>query len=158
MIMESAKNLQDWTQVAEIEIRYKTKVKPSQRPVVNCSSEMYDLLISLWDQNTIESQEHFKVILLNRTNKVLGIYNASSGGISGTVVDPKLILVTAIKAGACSIVISHNHPSGSSKPSRADIEITRKIAEAARYLDMRVLDHLIITTENYFSFADGGLI
>ncbi|MES1226165.1 MAG: JAB domain-containing protein [Bacteroidota bacterium] len=156
--MENVKNLQDWTQVAEIEITYRTKIKPSLRPVVNCSSDMYDLLTSLWDQNTIELQEEFKVILLNRTNKVLGIYNASSGGISGTVADPKLILVTAIKAGACSIVLSHNHPSGSPKPSQADVQLTRKIAEAAKFLDMCVLDHLIITTEKYFSFADEGLL
>ncbi|MGC4038333.1 MAG: JAB domain-containing protein [Chitinophagaceae bacterium] len=156
--MESVKNQQDWTQVSEVEITYKAKVKPSQRPVVKCSSDMYELLKSLWNDNTIELQEEFKVILLNRTNKVLGIYNASSGGISGTVADPKLILVTAIKAGACSIVLSHNHPSGSVKPSHADAQLTRKIAEAAKYLDMSVLDHLIITTEKYFSFADEGLL
>jgi DNA repair protein RadC len=156
--MESVKNPQDWTQVAEIEIIYKTKVKPSQRPVVKCSSDIYDLLMKLWDTNTIELQEQFKVILLNRTNKVLGVYNASSGGTSATIADPKLILITAIKAGAFSIILSHNHPSGSIKPSQADEQLTRKIAEAARYFDMRVLDHLIITTEKYFSFADEGLI
>lgn len=156
--MECVKTLQDWTRVAEIEIMYKSKVKPSERPVVNCSADIYNLLLGIWDPNTLELQEQFKVILLNKRNKVLGVYNASSGGICGTVADPKLILVTAIKAGACSIVLSHNHPSGSAKPSQADKDLTRKIAEAARYLDMLVLDHLIITTEGYFSFADEGLI
>lgn len=154
--MENLMNHQDWTQAAEIEIIYKTKVKAANRPVVKCSSDIYQLLLQVWDENLIELQEQFKVILLNRSNRVLGIYQASSGGITGTVADPKLILIAALKAGACSIVLSHNHPSANLKPSRADEELTCKIREAAKFLDMQVLDHLIISLSGYYSFADEG--
>lgn len=156
--MESSMNQQDWTEVAEIEIRYNPKLKPSQRPEVKNSADIYNVLMKLWDQNLIGLQEEFKVLLLNRRNKILGVYNASSGGITGTVADPKLILMTAIKAGACSLVLSHNHPSGDAKPSRADELLTQKIKQAASFLDMQVLDHLIITSEGYYSFADEALL
>ena len=89
---------------------------------------------------------------------MLGVLDASSGGITGTVADPRIILTAAIKANAVGIVLSHNHPSGSVKPSRADEELTVKIREAARFLDMTVLDHIIITSEGYYSFADEGLL
>jgi len=156
--MESLVKQQDWTHVAEIEIVYKTKIKPSDRPKVRSSSDIYRLLLTVWDENLIELQEEFKVLLLNRGNKVLGIYHASSGGITGTVADPRLILAIALKAGACSIVLSHNHPSSNLKPSREDEQLTQKINDAAKFHDIKVLDHLIITTNGYFSFADEGLL
>jgi DNA repair protein RadC len=156
--MESVMNQQDWTQVAEVELTYKTKVKPSQRPKVQCSEDIYRILMQVWNSNLLELQEEFKVLLLNRNNKVLGVFNASSGGITGTVADPKLILLAAVKSGACHLVIAHNHPSGEPKPSRADIELTQKIKMAAQFLDIRLLDHIIITSESYFSFADEGLL
>jgi DNA repair protein RadC len=154
--MENVMNHQDWTQAAEIEIIYKTKVKAANRPVVKCSKDIYQLLLQVWDENLIELQEQFKVVLLNRANRVLGIYQASSGGITGTVADPKLILIAALKSGAVAIAISHNHPSGNLKPSRADEELTCKIREAAKFLDIQVLDHLIISPSGYYSFADEG--
>ena len=98
------------------------------------------------------------MLLLNRANKVLGIFQASSGGVTGTVADPKLILVAALKSNASSLVISHNHPSGNLKPSRQDEELTMKIKEAAKFLDIRLLDHLIVTPEAYYSFADEGIL
>ena len=156
--MESAMNQQDWTKAAEIEIIYKTKVKASQRPVVKSSADIYKLLLQVWDENLIELQEQFKVVLLNQSNRVLGIYQASSGGITGTIADPRLILIVALKAGSCSIALSHNHPSSLLKPSRADEELTYKIREAAKFLDIQVLDHLIISPHGYYSFADEGLI
>ncbi|MBL7870526.1 MAG: JAB domain-containing protein, partial [Cyclobacteriaceae bacterium] len=99
-----------------------------------------------------------KVMLTNRANKVLGIFEVSTGGISGTVADPKLIFAAAIKAAASGIILSHNHPSGNLQPSQADIDLTRKIKEAGRFLEIQLLDHIIITTEGYYSFADEGLI
>jgi DNA repair protein RadC len=146
----------EWTKVAEVELIYKSKVKASERPVIRCSKDSCNVLRSVWDQNKIEIHEEFKVLLLNRGNKVIGLYEVSSGGITGTVADPRLILATAIKSLAVSIILSHNHPSGNLKPSLADEEITNKIKEAAKYHDIKVLDHIIITTEGYYSFADEG--
>lgn len=151
-------NLPEWTRVAEVELVYKTKVKASERPKITSSKDSYNLLLQCWDMDKIELQEQFKVMLLNRSNKVLGVYEVSSGGITGTVADPKLIFMAALKASACGIIISHNHPSGNLKPSRPDEELTKKIREAGRLLDIQVLDHIIITSEGYYSFADEGLI
>ena len=95
---------------------------------------------------------------MNRANRIIGVMDASSGGITGTVADPRIILCAAIKCCAVNIIIAHNHPSGSLKPSRADEQLTVKIKEAARWLDISVLDHIIISTEGYYSFADEGLM
>ncbi|MBI5372478.1 MAG: JAB domain-containing protein [Sphingobacteriales bacterium] len=156
--MEQEMMKPEWCQVAEVELVYRTKVKPSQRPKITTSVDAYEILQKIWNRDKIELVEEFKVLLLNRSNKVLGVLDASSGGITGTVADPRIILTAAIKANAVGIVLSHNHPSGSVKPSRADEELTVKIREAARYLDMAVLDHIIITSEGYYSFADEGLL
>lgn len=156
--MEQEMMKPEWCQVAEVELVYRTKVKPSQRPKITTSADAYEILQKIWNRDKIELVEEFKVLLLNRSNKVLGVLDASSGGITGTVADPRIILTAAIKANAVGIVLSHNHPSGSLKPSRADEELTVKIKEAARFLDMTVLDHIIITSEGYYSFADEGLL
>lgn len=148
----------EWTRVAEVELIYKTKVKASERPKISSVKDCYQLLKELWNENTIEMQEEFKVLLLNRGNKVIGVYEASAGGITGTVADPRLILAAAIKSLSVSIILSHNHPSGNLKPSRADEELTQKIKVAAAYHDIRVIDHIIITSEGYYSFADEGLL
>lgn len=151
-------NLPEWTRVAEVELVYKTKVKASERPLIRDSKDIHDVLKQIWDENKIEMVEEFKVLFLNRANRIIGVYDASSGGITGTVADPRLILAAALKSLAISIVLCHNHPSGSFKPSRADEELTIKIKEAAKYHDIRVIDHIIITAEGYYSFADEGLI
>lgn len=156
--MEQEMMKPEWCQVAEVELVYRTKVKPSQRPKISTSADAYEILQKIWNRDKIELVEEFKVLLLNRSNKVLGVLDASSGGITGTVADPRIILAAAIKANAIGVVLSHNHPSGSVKPSRADEELTVKIREAARFLDMTVLDHIIITSEGYYSFADEGLL
>ena len=153
-----AMNFPEWTRVAEVELVYKTTVKPSQRPKINSVKDCYQLLKELWNENTIEMQEEFKVMLLNRGNKVIGVYEASAGGLTGTVADPRLILAAAIKSLAVSIILSHNHPSGNLKPSRADEELTQKLKVAASYHDIKVIDHIIITSEGYYSFADEGLL
>jgi DNA repair protein RadC len=151
-------NFPEWTRVAEVELIYKTTVKASERPKISSVKDCYQLLKKLWNENTIEMQEQFKVLLLNRSNKVIGVYEASSGGLTGTVADPRLILAAAIKSLAVSIILSHNHPSGNLKPSKADEELTQKIKVAASYHDIRVIDHIIITSEGYYSFADEGLL
>ncbi len=97
-------------------------------------------------------------MFLNRANKVLGIFIISTGGITATVVDIRLIFAAAIKANATSILLAHNHPSGATNPSVADKQITEKIVSAGKILDISVFDHLIITKHGYFSFADNGLL
>jgi DNA repair protein RadC len=153
-----AMNFPEWIRVAEVELVYKTTVKASERPKISSVKDSYELLKELWNENTIEMQEEFKVMLLNRGNSVIGIYEVSSGGITGTVADPRLILAAAIKSLAVSIILSHNHPSGNLKPSRADEELTQKIKVAASYHEIKVTDHIIITSEGYYSFAEEGLL
>jgi DNA repair protein RadC len=141
-------------QIAEVELIYKTKVKASDRPKVTGSRDAYDILLANWDENKIGFVEQAKILLLNRAHRVLGIYEVSSGGITSTIVDPKVVFTAALKANACAIILAHNHPSGNLRPSAADQELTRKIKEGGKLLDISMLDHLIVTQEGYFSFAD----
>lgn len=146
------------THIAEIELVYKTNVKVADRPVIKTSSDSYEIAKLCWDMNQIELVEHFKVLLLNCASQVLGVYHLSVGTTTATLVDMRLLFTTAIKANAISVILIHNHPSGSLKPSEADRNMTTKVLDAARLLDIRVLDHVIITAEGYFSFADEGLL
>lgn len=114
-------------QVAEVELIYRSKVKTSERPKITSSKDGYELFIKYWNENKLEFVEEFKVMLLNKANKVLGICGLTMGGVSGTVADPKLIFVTALKCNASYVVIAHNHPSGNLKPSMADEQLTLKI-------------------------------
>ena len=102
--------------------------------------------------------EVFAVVFLNRANRILHTEVVSSGGITGTVADTRIILKKALEEDATGIILCHNHPSGSLKPSRADEELTAKIHDAARLFDIRVLDHLIVGSEGYFSFSDNGML
>lgn len=107
--------------------------------------------------NKIELIEEAKLLLLDRNLVCLGISNLSTGGISSCLIDPKIVYATALKARASSIVLAHNHPSGNLKPSTSDIHLTEKLADAGKLLDLTLLDHLIVTPYNYYSFADEGL-
>jgi DNA repair protein RadC len=156
--METANTLA-WTQVSEIQLIYKSKMKASDRPRVTKSCDAYQIFKKNWDENKIEFLEQFKILLLNRCNNVLGIYEVSTGGVSGTVADPKLVFAAALKANASNIILCHNHPSGNMKPSRADELLTQKMKDAGKCLDLPVVDHLIISSEEgYYSFADEGLL
>ena len=104
------------------------------------------------------SYEVFAVIFLNKANKINHFEIISRGGITGTVADPRVILKIALEQGATSVILCHNHPSGNLKPSRADEELTQKIKIAARYLDIVVMDHVIVSEDGYYSFADDGLL
>ncbi len=156
--MESIMDVSALYEVAEVELVYKSKVKASNRPVIGSSKDAYNVLRQSWDENKIEFVEQFKVMFLNKANKVLGIYDVSTGGISGTVADPRVIFVAALKANACAIIISHNHPSGNLKPSRQDQELTQKIKNAGLFLEIHLLNHLIVSLEGYYSFADQSLL
>lgn len=156
--MEQVMNKEALMNVAEVELVYKSKVKASQRPYISSSSDAATLLKSLWEDGKMDLVEQFKVLYLNRANRVLALYPISSGGITGTVADPRLIFATALKINAVSIILCHNHPSGSLKPSLADQELTQKIKNAGGFLDIKVLDHLVVSSDGYFSFADEGLL
>ena len=152
--METKQNLK----VAEVMLSYKTAVKASDRPQINSSIEVYEVLRENWNFEIIEFIEEFKIILLNRANRVLGIVPISVGGTAGTIADPKVIFVSALKCNAASIILCHNHPSGNLKPSNADIELTKKLKNAGLFLDLPILEHIILTKEGYLSFADEGLM
>jgi len=126
-----------------------------QREKVTCSRDIYEIMSpELIDLN----YEEFHVLLLNRANHVLRKAQISKGGVSGTVVDAKLVFKPAIDALATSIVLCHNHPSGNLRPSQADIDLTKKLKQAAIHLDMHILDHLIVAQTGYYSFADAGTL
>jgi len=154
----NAQQLIDFLHVAEVKLTYVTKVKPSDRLTVKCSRDAQDIFFDSWDKSSIEHRETFKMLLLNRANKVLGISTLSEGGLSGTVTDVRLIYQHAIKGNASGIIISHNHPSGNTNPSESDLKITKKIKEAGELLDIQLLDHIILTPEReiYRSLADEG--
>lgn len=156
--MEKELMNKDWNMVSEVELVYKSKVKASQRLQLKKVADVAEFLKQNWDENKIELLEQFKVIFLNRSHRVLGIYELSSGGVSATVADPKLIFMAALKMNACTLIISHNHPSGNPYPSEPDKRLTQKIKDGASLLDISLLDHIIITSEGYFSFADEGLL
>ena len=148
----------DFLNVAEVSLTYVTKVKPSERPAIKNSHDAHKIFFDSWDTATIEHKETVKMLLLNRANKVLGITTLSEGGLSGTLMDVRMIYQYAIKGNACGIIIAHNHPSGNSNPSESDQKITQKIKEAGNLLDIQLLDHIILTPESeiFRSFADEG--
>lgn len=143
--------------LCEIEILYKNKVKQSEMPRVKSSQDAFNYLLDIWSPQ-IDRLEEFIVLCLNRANKVLGWSKISSGGLSGTVADPKVIFQVALKSTSSSIIIAHNHPSGNLKPSENDIQLTKKLKSAGEFLDLTVLDHLIICSDGYYSFADESLM
>jgi DNA repair protein RadC len=144
------------TIVAALELgRRRQAAGPLQRDLVRSSQDIARLL-----QARFKDLRHevFAVLYLNRANKIRHFEVVSEGGITGTVADPRIILRKALEQDAVSIVLCHNHPSGSLRPSRADEQLTQKIKEAASFLDITVLDHIIVSEDGYFSFADEGLI
>ncbi len=142
--------------IAEIKLLYKPAI--ANKPIINSSLDAYYALIPFYPVDTMHIQEHFLVAYLNRFNRVLGVLHLSSGGITGTVADVRIIFGTALKSAASGIIISHNHPSGNLKASHRDKEITQKIRDAGDMLDIKLLDHIIVGDENkYLSFADEGL-
>lgn len=142
--------------ISEISVSYSNS--KNEKLKVKNSKDSYDVLLNVWNKNTIELQEEFRIILLNRANVVLGVYPMSKGGVTGTVVDAKLVFSVALKCNASNIIIAHNHPSGNLSPSEADKSITKKLKKAGQYLDITLLDHIIITKDEFFSFNDNGLM
>lgn len=139
--------------ISEIEISYKPTI--TNYPTINSSKDAFHALKGFFSENTIALQEQFCVAFLNKANKIIGISVISIGGITGTVADPRIILAIALKSLATGIILCHNHPSGNLKPSEADIQLTKKINSACNFLDINLLDHIIISPNNdYYSFKD----
>ncbi len=144
------------TIVAALELgRRRKDQSPDEKPKIEGSKTAFDLIKGdLMDL----PHEEFWVILLNRANRIIRKKRVSEGGVSGTVADPKIIFKLAVDELASGIIVVHNHPSGNLKPSESDINLTKKIKEAGKVLEIALLDHLIIAHDRYFSFADEGLI
>ena len=145
-------------QVSEIKVSYRPLRR--EKVCIAISRDAAKLFSQYFPADTIQLQERFMVLYLNRSNTVLGIYPVSVGGITGTVADVRLILAVALKTAAVGIILAHNHPSGNLKPSRVDEDLTKKIKEAAQYMDIKLLDHLILgpVDDGYYSFADEGIL
>jgi DNA repair protein RadC len=144
------------TIIAALELgRRRQASAPREKQIVSNSNEIAIYLQTLLKDHR---REVFAVVFLNRANKINHFEIVSEGGITGTVADPRVILKKALDYDAVSLILCHNHPSGSLKPSRADEELTHKIKEAAKYFDIRVLDHLIVSDDGYYSFADEGIL
>lgn len=142
--------------VAALELgKRRLQTSALERAKVTNSKEAYDLLH--YDMAHLRT-EVFRILLLNRNNRVIKIVEISKGGISGTMVDPKVIFKSAIDHEASSIILSHNHPSGNLEPSKADRNITKQIKKSGDLLDINVLDHVIVSEKGYFSFKDEGLL
>jgi DNA repair protein RadC len=143
------------TIAAALELGIRRNMADNKKEVILSSK---DLASYLKAQFQYKKHEVFAVVFLNRANKINHFEIVSEGGITGTVADPRIILRKALEHDAISIVLCHNHPSGSLKPSRQDEEITQKIKEASKYFDIRVMDHIIVSEEGYYSFADEGIL
>ena len=145
------------TEVEEIKISYlPTNIN---NPKVRTSKEAYSVLIEAFDKGTIGLQESFVVMYLNNQNQAKGIYRHSTGGITSTIMDIRLIMSVALKSTSIGMILCHNHPSGNLEPSKADKTITSKIGEACKLFDIKLLDHLIVSPHGtYFSFQDENLL
>lgn len=139
------------------EIFLSLKRSPFNTKIITSSRDCYEALRGFYGDD-INLYESFFILLLNRRNETIGYAKISQGGIAGTVVDPKLVAKYAVDSLASSVIIAHNHPSGSLRPSSADLEITKKIKAGLKLLEINLLDHVILTNDNYYSFLDEGLI
>jgi DNA repair protein RadC len=143
--------------VPEIKLTFNPTIDIPQITIIN-SKVIYEFVKNLWEENTIEVQEQFFVLYVNRANKVIGYSRNFKGGITGTVADSRLIFATALKCLATGIVLIHNHPSGQLRPSDADIQLTRTVKEIGKLHSIVLMDHIIMTKDYYFSFVDEGIL
>jgi hypothetical protein len=152
-LQRSIREIEEEFRVREIDVTFREdRLMLSS---VRSSDDAYRFLKEVISDG-LEVQEHFVVLYLNHANHLIGYYRHTKGTINSTQVDVELIVATGLKILAKSVILSHNHPSGNSNPSEADKQITRKIKDAFKYFDVSVLDHLIVTKNSYYSFADEG--
>lgn len=142
--------------VNEIKLSYSRKGNCERS--ISSSRDAVDIFRAHFDADQMDYRESFFALYLDQANKVLGIKKISECGISSTLVDVRIIMQAALLCNASGIIVSHNHPSGNLKPSSADIQMTAKIKDAAKILDIALLDHVVLTSDSHFSFADDGMI
>ena len=144
------------TLIAALELgRRRKEVVPEERPKISSSRDAFEILKSeLLDL----PHEEFWILLLNRANRVIKKHQVSQGGVAGTVADPKIIFKVAVEELASGIIVAHNHPSGNLSASQADVQLTQRLKDGGKLLEIQVLDHLIVAGHKYFSFADEGLM
>jgi DNA repair protein RadC len=142
--------------VAEAYLNYRTLGNGRKKAITN-SKDSYETLLPFF-VNFIDHHEEMYLMLLNRRNAVNGVVKISQGGMAGTVCDVKIVAQATILSHSCSCILAHNHPSGNVMPSHQDIKLTDRVKDALKLLDVQLLDHLILTEEKYFSFADEGRI
>jgi DNA repair protein RadC len=143
-------------QLPELKIRVERKAGDGSTYQVKSSRTAYQFFYSIFDADTILWTEESAMIILNRANEIIGYSKISSGGTAATVVDAKVIFTKALLAGGHSIILAHNHPSGNPQPSEQDISLTKQLVKAGDVLEIKVLDHLILTDKGYTSMADEG--
>jgi len=144
-------------QLCELSVSYQPKVKFSELPKITNSKDCEKIFREIWSEK-INYVEEVCILLLNRNNKVLGWVKISTGGVSSTIMDPKVIFQHALLANASALILAHNHPSSNTTPSEADIRMTKQLKEGGKILDITLLDHLILTQDSFYSFADEGAI
>jgi DNA repair protein RadC len=144
--------------INEIDLFRKTQNTFSGSPIIRSSADSVKIFREFWDEQSLTIYESFNVMLLNQANKVIGLYQHSKGGVTGTVADAEMVVLSAVKSLAKGVIISHNHPSGNLTPSQADIEMTNKIKNGLKILGVQLLDSIIITENEYYSFADEGIM
>lgn len=145
------------TMVGEIRPNYVKTGVQFPKVKISCSADCYKEFSRRWSDD-IELYESFSVIYMNVSNDVIGHMLISVGGVSGTIVDPKKVFSMALACNATSLICAHNHPSGSKNPSRADIAMTKQLKKGGELLGVNVFDHIILTPNGYYSFADNDLI
>lgn len=145
-------------QVAEVQVTYRNNVPLDERLMISSSGDAEKIFRDNWGDD-IELLEEFNVLFLNRANRVKGLFKLGRGGITGTVADPRILFATALKGLSTALILSHNHPSGSIKPSSEDIKLTKQLCQIGIIHNIPVLDHLILAPHSgYYSFADEGMI
>lgn len=142
--------------VGEVKLSYKPKFKNQQK--VTCSEDAYKYMLSTYKKGTICYKEYFKVLFLNQANQILGYTLISEGGISETIADIRLIFQAALLINSVALILAHNHPSGNLKPSPEDIRLTKQVREASNFMRIKILDHIILSDTEYYSFADEGML
>ena len=145
----------------EVKLTYQAKHKISELPKIISSKDIFEFLKKIYEQgNEAMYRETFYVLCLNCRNRIIAWYRLSTGGLVGTVADSRMIFQAALLANATSVILSHNHPSCEVQPSQQDVDLTKKIKEGGKILEIKVIDHIIISGEldKYYSFADEGQI
>lgn len=142
----------------KISVTFDKKIKKSDLITINSINDITKLLRNIFNKDTFSWTEELIILCLNQGNKVIGFSKISSGGFSGTIADPRVILTIALNCAASYLILAHNHPSGNANPSNCDKEVTNKIKEAAKLLDIKLLDHIILTDDDFYSFAKEGEI